>query len=55
MHFLNNAFAVFTMYYGDNITCLNEEEMGMPLIVGLIIGAVIFILLGLKLLGKEEE
>lgn len=55
MHFLNNAFAVFTMYYGDNIICLNEEEMGMPLIVGLIIGAVIFILLGLKLLGKEEE
>lgn len=47
MHFLNNAFSVFVLYYGDKIAFLNEDQADMPVIIGMCA----FILLGIPLGG----
>lgn len=55
MHFLNNAFSVFILYYGNRISILNEERAGMPLMLGMCLAAVIFIPAGICILeGKKK-
>lgn len=55
MHFLNNAFSVFILYYGDRIAVLNDEQMGVPIIIGLLILAVICTPLGMKVLDSSSD
>lgn len=52
MHFINNGFSVFLMYYGDKIPALSNEEMTKPAIAVMIAAAVICIPVGVALLGK---
>lgn len=37
MHFLNNAFSVFVLYYGTEIAWLNDEELGIPMVIGMVV------------------
>ena len=54
MHFLNNGFAVFVMYYGDKIPFLSEEQMAEPVIIGMAVLAVVCIPVGLKILNSKN-
>ncbi|MDE6759658.1 MAG: ABC transporter permease subunit [Lachnospiraceae bacterium] len=54
MHFLNNAFSVFVLYYGDKIAFFNEEKSGVFFLIGLGVMAVVFTPVGIRLLkGKK--
>ena len=53
MHFLNNGFSVFILYYGDKIPLLKEEQT--PFIIGMVVFAVVGILLGMKLLKRKDS
>ncbi len=55
MHFLNNGFSVFLLYYGDRFSILNEEQTGVPVVIGLCILAVICIPVGVGLLHRRDE
>lgn len=56
MHFLNNAFAVFVLYYGDKIPFINEEQNGTVMMVGMLLLAVICIPIGVMFLkGKKKN
>ncbi len=56
MHFLNNALAVWMMFYGTEIAFLNDEAMTLPLTIGMAVVACVCIPLGVKLLcGKKKE
>ena len=55
MHFLNNGFSVFLLYYGDNIPLLQDEQAGLPLVVCMVILAVVCIPLGVCLLHRNES
>ena len=54
MHFLNNGFAVFVMYYGDKVPFLSEEQMAGPVIIGMAVLAVVCIPVGLKILNSKN-
>lgn len=43
IHFLNNGLAVWVLYYGEQVAFLNDEQMGVPLMIGLLVLSVIFI------------
>ena len=55
MHFLNNGFSVFLLYYGDNIPLFQDEQAGLPLVVCMVILAVVCIPLGVRLLHTTES
>lgn len=55
IHFLNNAFSVFILYYGSNIAFLNDEKMGVPLMIGLAVLSVIFIPVGVWILNVRKK
>lgn len=55
IHFLNNAVSVFLLYYGSNIAFLNEEQMGVPLMIGLVVLSVIFIPAGVWILNSRKK
>lgn len=55
IHFLNNAVSVFILYYGSNIAFLNEEQMGVPLMIGLVVLSVIFIPAGVWILNSRKK
>ena len=55
MHFLNNGFSVFLLYYGDTIPLLQNEQAGLPLVVCMVILAVVCIPLGVRLLHRTES
>lgn len=55
VHFLNNAFSVFILYYGSNIAFLNDEKMGVPLMIGLAVLSVIFIPMGVWILNVRKK
>ncbi len=58
MHFLNNALAVWVMFYGAEVAFLNDEAMTLPVTIGMAVVACICIPLGVILLGgkkKKEE
>lgn len=55
IHFLNNAVSVFILYYGSNIAFLNEEQMGVPLMIGLMVLSVIFIPAGVWILNSRKK
>lgn len=55
MHFLNNGFSVFILYYGNCIAFLNEEEMVVPLMIGLMVLSVIFIPVGAWILNFKKS
>ena len=55
MHFINNGFSVFLMYYGDKIPALSNEEMTKPVMAIMIVVAVICIPIGVALLGKGKK
>lgn len=54
IHFLNNGLSVFVLYYGSRIAFLNDEQMGVPLMIGLVVLSVIFIPVGIKILNNEK-
>lgn len=55
IHFLNNAVSVFILYYGSNIAFLNEEQIGVPLMIGLVVLSVIFIPAGVWILNSRKK
>lgn len=57
MHFLNNAFATFVLYYGSKISFLNEEHSALPAMIGMAVAAVLFIPAGVRILniGKKKS
>lgn len=56
IHFLNNAIAVVTIYYGSEIAFLNDEAMAGPVLIGMSVIAVICFPVGVLLLrGKKES
>lgn len=54
MHFLNNGFAVFVLYYGDKIAFLSEEQMNVQVIIGLLALGLVGIPIGVKMLNGEK-
>ena len=55
VHFLNNALAVWVMYYGTEVAFLNDEAMTLPLTMGMVVVACIGIPFGIVLLfGKKK-
>ncbi|MGN0154949.1 MAG: ABC transporter permease subunit/CPBP intramembrane protease [Lachnospiraceae bacterium] len=55
MHFLNNAFSVFVLYYGDKIPILNDDQAGLPLMIGMLVMAVVLIPVGGKFLNRQQQ
>lgn len=55
MHFLNNAFSVFILYYGDKIAFLNDETMTGPLMIGMVVLALVFIPVGIAILNYKKR
>lgn len=55
MHFLNNAFSVFVLYYGDKIPILNDDQAGLPLMIGMLVIAVVLIPVGGKFLNRQQQ
>lgn len=54
MHFLNNAFSVFVLYYGEKIAFLNDQQMEIPMMIGMLILAIICIPAGMKVLKNKK-
>ena len=52
IHFLNNGLSVFVLFYGSQIEFLNDEQMGVPLLVILAVLSLIFIPVGISVMGK---
>lgn len=52
MHFLNNGFSVFVLYYGTGIAWLNDEKMGMPMVIGMIVLLLVATPLGVLCIKK---
>lgn len=55
MHFLNNAFSMFVLYYGERIAFLNDEQIGVPMIIAMLVLAVICTPVGIKVLGSDSN
>ena len=55
MHFLNNAFSVFILYYGDKIAFLNDESMTAPIMIGMVVMALVFTPAGIALLNYKKK
>ena len=55
MHFLNNAFSVFILYYGEKIAFLNDNRMGVPMIIGILVLAVVCTPVGIKVLSSHPD
>lgn len=55
IHFLNNAFAVFTMYYGDKVAFLSDETLVIPTLVVMAVIAVVGIPVGVLLLRGDKK
>lgn len=56
MHFINNGFSVFILYYGDKIPALQDDSLETPVIVAMICLALVCIPLGIIILrGKHRE
>lgn len=55
MHFLNNGFSVLLLYYGDKIPLLQDEQAGLPLVIGMGILAVVCIPVGVRLLQRTRN
>ena len=53
IHFLNNGFAVFVLYYGSDIAWLNDERFGVPMMLGLIGMTCVGLALGILCLKKK--
>lgn len=55
MHFINNGFSVFLMYYGDKIPALADEKMTKPVILVMLIIAAVCIPAGVVLLKRQSK
>lgn len=55
MHFLNNAFATFVLYYGNKIAFFNEERFAVPTMAGLLIMSVLCIPAGAMILKRGKK
>ncbi len=55
IHFLNNSLAVVVLYYGSEIAFLNDDTLGVPVMIGMAVTALICIPLGVFLLQKRER
>ena len=55
IHFLNNAFAVFTLYYGDKVSFFNDETLAIPTLVTMFVIALIGIPVGVLLLRGSKK
>lgn len=55
IHFLNNALAVVTLYYGDKISFLNDENLGVPVLVTMFVIALVGIPVGVLLLRGSKK
>lgn len=54
MHFLNNAFSVFVLYYGDQLSLFNDEKSGVFFLLGLGLMMVVFTPVGIRLLNGKK-
>lgn len=55
IHFLNNAFSVFVLYYGDKIAFLNDEKMTGPVMIVMVVLSVVFIPVGIAILNYKKK
>lgn len=55
IHFLNNAFSVFVLYYGDKIAFLNDEKMTGPVMIVMVVLSVVFIPAGIAILNYKKK
>jgi sodium transport system permease protein len=55
IHFLNNGFAVFTMYYGDRFTWLSDENMGVPLVITMMVLFVVATPLSILCMKEDKQ
>ena len=55
IHFLNNALAVVMLYYGDKISFLNDESLGVPVLVTMFVIALVGIPVGVLLLRGSKK
>lgn len=55
MHFLNNTLSVFVLYYGEKIAFLNDEQLGVPMMVGMVMLVIICTPIGIKLLNSNAS
>ena len=55
IHFLNNALAVVMLYYGDKISFLNDDSLGVPVLVTMFVIALIGIPVGVLLLRGSKK
>ncbi len=55
IHFLNNGFSIFILYYGDKIPVFRDESMGKPMVILLIVLALVCIPVGGLLFGRGKK
>lgn len=55
MHFLNNAFSVFLIYYGDKVPLLKDEHMGAGPVVGMLIAGIAATIIGIVILRADKS
>lgn len=55
MHFLNNAFAVYLLYYGKNIKFINIEKLEVSSIMMLLGITLAFVPIGMKILNTKKQ
>ena len=55
IHFLNNGFSIFILYYGDRIPVFRDESMGKPMVILLIVLALVCIPVGGLLFGRGKK
>ena len=55
IHFLNNAFSVWTLYYGSDIAFLNDEAYTGKIMAVLAVLTLVFLPVGLSLLREKKK
>ena len=55
IHFLNNGFAVFVMYYGENISWINDDKLTIPLMAVAVVVMFICIPAAVWLLKEKKN
>lgn len=54
IHFANNGFAVWMLFYGEEVAFLNEETMTVPIMIGMAVIALVGIFSGLWILSNGK-
>ena len=55
IHFFNNGFSVFVLYYGSKVAWMNDESLGTPVVIGLLILCLVATPLGAVCMGNNKN